>query len=99
VHISAHWQQSAFPESVKTESLDLHGRAMTVDWLGDEAAREILIKAVRPVATHWGLDEQATAALVDVLVALSRHDYSGIEALREMLVQIEMNLDDELEGT
>jgi hypothetical protein len=58
-----------------------------------EAAREILTKAVRPVAADWGLDEQAMTALVDVLVALSRHDYS-LQSLTEMLLQIEMNLDD-----
>jgi hypothetical protein len=45
------------------------------------------------VLTDWGLDE-VTPALVDVLVALSRHDYN-LDALREMLVQIEMNMDDE----
>ena len=43
----------------------------------------------------WGLDEQATTALVDVFLALLRHDYHGIDALREMLLQIEMNLDDD----
>jgi hypothetical protein len=30
VHISAHWQQSAFSESVKTESPPVRGRGMTV---------------------------------------------------------------------
>jgi hypothetical protein len=59
------------------------------------AAREILTTAVRPVTADWGLDEQATTALVDVLMALSRHDYS-LQSLQDMLVQIEMNLDDEM---
>jgi hypothetical protein len=60
-----------------------------------EAAREILTKAVRPVFANWGLDEQTTIALVDVLLALLRKDYSGIDALRDMLVEIEMNLNDD----
>jgi hypothetical protein len=47
------------------------------------------------VTADWGLDEQATTALVDVLMALSRHDYS-LQSLQDMLVQIEMNLDDEM---
>jgi hypothetical protein len=59
-----------------------------------EAAREILTKAVRPVFADWGLDEQAMTALVDVLIALLRHDYN-FDALRDMLLQIEMNLDDD----
>jgi hypothetical protein len=58
-----------------------------------EAAREILTKAVRPVFADWGLGEQATTALVDVLLELSRHDYSGIDALRDMLREIELNFD------
>ena len=60
-----------------------------------EAARELLTKAVRPVLADWGLGEQAITALVDVLLELSRHDYSGIDALRDMLVQIELNLNDD----
>jgi hypothetical protein len=67
--------------------------AMTIK-LDDQAAREVLMPAVRPVLADWGLDEQAMTALVDVLVALFRADY-GIESLKEMLVQIEMNLDDD----
>ena len=59
-----------------------------------EAAGEILTKAVRSVLADWGLGEQATTALVDVLIALLRHDYS-FQALHDMLVQVEMNLDDE----
>jgi hypothetical protein len=66
--------------------------------LDDQAAREVLGPAVRPVAANWGFDEQATTALIDVLVALFREDYS-IGSLQEMLVQIGMNLDDELEGS
>ena len=60
-----------------------------------EAAREILTKAVRPVLTDWNLGEETTTALVDVLLELSRHNYSGIDALRDMLRGIELNLDDE----
>jgi hypothetical protein len=60
-----------------------------------EAAREILTKAVRPVLADWRLSEQAITALVDVLLELSRHDYSGIDALRDMLREIELNLDDD----
>jgi hypothetical protein len=67
--------------------------AMTIK-LDDQAAREVLEPAVRPVADDWGLDEQATTALVDVLIALFREGYS-IGSLQDMLVQIEMNLDDE----
>jgi hypothetical protein len=51
-------------------------------------------KAVRSVLADWGLGEQATTALVDILIALLRHDYS-FQALHDMLVQVEMNLDDE----
>jgi hypothetical protein len=69
----------------------------TIIKLDEQAAREVLGPAVRPVAANWGLNEQATTALIDVLVALFRQDYS-IGSLQEMLVQIEMNLDDELEG-
>jgi hypothetical protein len=61
--------------------------------LNNEAARELFTRAVRPVLTDWGLDE-VTPALVDVLLALSRHDYN-LDALREMLVRIEMNMDGE----
>jgi hypothetical protein len=66
---------------------------MTVDWLGNQGAREVLTEAVRPVLADWGLDEQATNALVDVLVALLRKGYN-LDALRDILLQIEMNLDD-----
>jgi hypothetical protein len=52
-----------------------------------------MARAVRPVADDWGLDEQATNALVDVLVALSRKGYN-LDALSDMLVQIELNLND-----
>jgi hypothetical protein len=62
--------------------------------LDDQAAREVLGPAVRPVLADWGLDEKATTALVDVLVALVRADYS-IGALQDMLVQIKLNLEDD----
>jgi hypothetical protein len=66
---------------------------MTVDWLGNEGAREVLANAVRPVLVDWGFDEQTVKALVDVFVAILRNGYN-LQALEEMLVQIELNLDD-----
>ena len=61
-----------------------------------EAAREILTKAVRPVlADDWGLDEQAITAFVDVYIAVMGRYGHPVDALRDMLRQIELNLADE----
>ena len=51
-----------------------------------------------PVAVDWNLDERTTNALVDVLVSLYRNDCGGITTLQDMLVDIELSLDEELEG-
>jgi hypothetical protein len=50
------------------------------------------------VAVDWNLDERTTNALVDVLVSLYRNDCGGITTLQDMLVDIELSLDEELEG-
>jgi hypothetical protein len=68
--------------------------AMMTIKFDDQTAREVLGPAVRPVLADWGVDEQGTSALVDVLVALFRANY-GIGSLQEMLVQIEINLDND----
>lgn len=70
---------------------------MSVLTISDEVSREILTKIVRPVVDDWSLGEQGVTAFVDLLSVLFGHGYS-LEALKEMLVHIELNLDDELEA-
>jgi hypothetical protein len=53
----------------------------------DQALREVLAKAVRPVLADWQLEEQ-TDALVDVLAAVTHKGYS-LQALHDILVELD----------
>jgi hypothetical protein len=53
----------------------------------DQALRDVLAKAVRPVLTDWQLEEQ-TDALVDVLAGLTRKGYA-LQTLHDILAELD----------